>query len=182
MPAPGHPMLTGTPVLRTDRLVLRGPEAADWPVFRTFAMSDRTRYVGGAKTEGEAAQKFAAFFGHWVLRGFGRLIAVDQGSDQPLGHFGPMQWSDADEVELTWSLWAPAAEGKGYATEAARAIGKWVFETLGLVSARACVHRDNLASHAIARRIGGRLRPGERPDWFDDGAVYGFAAAEMVRA
>ena len=68
-----HPALLGTPVLRTERLALRAPVAGDWPTFRDFAMSDRTAYVGGIKTEDEAAQKFAAFIGHWILRGFGRL-------------------------------------------------------------------------------------------------------------
>ena len=169
-----HPALLGTPVLRTERLALRAPVAGDWPTFRDFAMSDRTAYVGGIKTEDEAAQKFAAFIGHWILRGFGRLIAVEGESDKPIGHFGPMQWRDGGEVELTWSLWSPLAQGKGFALEAARAVTDWAFGTLGLTSARAEVHRDNHASHAIARRIGGQLRADERPIWFDEGSVYGF--------
>jgi [ribosomal protein S5]-alanine N-acetyltransferase len=173
--------LTGTPVLRTPRLILRAPVAADWPVFRDFAMSDRTAFVGGAKPEAEAAQKFAAFFGHWVMRGFGRLIAERADAPGPIGHFGPMQWLHADEVELTWSLWTPAAEGRGYATEAARAMQDWAFGELGIRTARAEVHRDNHASHAIARRLGGQIRPDRAPAWFADGAVYGFAHQEGIR-
>ena len=175
MTARPHPHLTGLPVLETDRLILRGPQAGDWPVFRDYRISARTAFTGGPKPEHQAAEQFASFFGHWVLRGFGRLIAQDRATGLPVGHFGPMQWQDGAEVELTWSLWTAAAEGRGLATEGAKALRDWSFGALGLPAARAEVHRDNAASHAIARRLGGQIVPDQRPGWFEDGAVYRFA-------
>jgi [ribosomal protein S5]-alanine N-acetyltransferase len=169
-----RPALTGLPVLETERLVLRGPQRGDWPAFRDYRASPRTVFAGGIKKEHEAAEQFASFFGHWVMRGFGRLIAEDRVTRHSIGHFGPMQWEDGAEVELTWSLWHPGSEGKGLATEAAAAMRAWVFGPLGLTSARAEVHRDNAASHAIARRLGGRLEPGIQPTWMPDGAIYRF--------
>lgn len=169
-----RPALTGLPVLETERLILRAPEATDWPAFRDYRSSPRTAFTGGTKTGHEAAEQFASFFGHWVLRGFGRLIAEDRATRQPIGHFGPMQWEDRAEVELTWSLWTADAEGKGLATEAATAMRDWAFGPLGLTAARAEVHRDNAASHAIARRLGGRNVPDLAPKWMTDGAVYRF--------
>ena len=170
-----RPALTGLPVLETERLVLRAPQASDWPAFRAYRASPRTAFTGGAKKEHEAAEQFASFFGHWVLRGFGRLIAEDRASCQPIGHFGPMQWEDGADVELTWSLWTSEAEGRGLATEAATAMQDWTFGVLGLTSARAEVHRDNAASHSIARRLGGRIIPDLAPKWMPEGAVYRFA-------
>lgn len=172
-----RPQLTGLPVLETERLVLRAPRAEDWPAFRDYRASPRTVYAGGVKKEQQAAEQFASFFGHWVMRGFGRLIAEERATGQPIGHFGPMQWEDAGQVELTWSLWTAAAEGRGLATEAARAMQNWVFGPLGLTSAKAEVHRDNAASHAIARRLGGRLSPDQRPVWMEEGAIYLFNGA-----
>ena len=172
-----RPALLGLPVLETERLVLRGPVAADWPAFRDYRASGRTVFAGGPKKEQEAAEQFASFFGHWVMRGFGRLIAEDRASGQGIGHFGPMQWQDGAQVELTWSLWTAAAEGKGLALEAARAMRDWAFGPLGLTVARAEVHRDNAASHAIARRLGGRVDAGQRPVWMAEGAVYLFDGA-----
>jgi [ribosomal protein S5]-alanine N-acetyltransferase len=169
-----RPTLTGLPVLDTERLTLRGPQAADWPAFRDYRASPRTVYTGGTKTAPQAAEQFASFFGHWVMRGFGRLIAEDRTTRQPIGHFGPMLWEDDAEVELTWSLWSAGAEGKGLATEAATAMHAWVFGPLGLTTARAEVHRDNAASHAIAQRLGGKVAQDERPKWMTDGAVYRF--------
>ncbi|MBD1204618.1 MAG: GNAT family N-acetyltransferase [Rhodobacteraceae bacterium] len=166
------PQLTGLPVLETERLVLRGPQASDWAAFRAFRMSERTAFSGGPRTAQQAAEQFAALFGHWVLRGFGRLIAEDRATKQPLGHFGPLQWDEAGEVELTWSLWRAEAEGRGLATEAALAMRAWVFGALGLTTAIAQVHRDNAASHGIARRLGGQVIAGRVPGWTEAGTVY----------
>ena len=171
-----RPALTGLPVLETERLVLRGPQLADWPAFRDYRASPGTAFTGGVKKEHEAAEQFASFFGHWVMRGHGRLIAADRATGRAIGHFGPMQWDDGAEVEMTWSLWSAQDEGKGLATEAASAMHDWAFGPLGLTSARAEVHPDNAPSHAIARRLGGRLSPEERPKWMELGAVYRFSA------
>ncbi len=176
-----RPHLVGLPVLETERLILRAPHAADWPTFRDYRLSSRTAFTGGPKKPHQAAEQFASFFGHWVLRGFGRLIAEDRASGKPIGHFGPMQWQDEGEVELTWSLWVADAEGKGLATEAARSMADWAFDQLGLAKAIAEIHRDNTASHAIARRLGGHVIEGRRPVWFDDGLVYAFAAKGVVQ-
>jgi [ribosomal protein S5]-alanine N-acetyltransferase len=180
MTASAHPQLIGLPVLETARLVLRGPQAADWPVFRDYRSSARTAYTGGPKAPHQAAEQFASFFGHWVMRGFGRLIAEDRSTGQPVGHFGPMQWDDAGDVELTWSLWRADAEGRGLATEGARVMNAWAFATLGLRYAIAAVHADNAASHAIAQRLGGQVIAGRRPEWFDDGVVYRFTAGGVA--
>jgi [ribosomal protein S5]-alanine N-acetyltransferase len=169
-----RPALTGLPVLETERLILRAPRPDDWPAFRDYRASLRTAFTGGPKKAHEAAQQFASFFGHWVMRGFGRLIAEDRATGAPLGHFGPMQWHDDGEVELTWSLWTATAEGRGLATEAALAMRDWAFGPLGLTTAIAAVHCDNAASHAIARRLGGTMIEGRRPEWFDEGSVYLF--------
>ncbi len=175
MSQPLRPQLIGLPVLETDRLILRAPLASDWPAFRDYRASPRTAFTGGPKKTPAAAEQFASFFGHWVMRGFGRLIAAERATGAPIGHFGPMQWQDDGEVELTWSLWTALAEGRGLATEAARAMHRWVFGTLGLVTAVAAVHHDNAASHAIARRLGGQLIAGRRPEWFDEGSMYQFS-------
>lgn len=176
MMQPVTAQLTGLPVLETARLVLRGPQAGDWPVFRAFRMSARTAFTGGPRTAQQAAEQFAALFGHWMLRGFGRLIAEDRVSGQPLGHFGPLQWDEAGEVELTWSLWSAEAEGRGLATEAALAMKGWVFGALGLTTTIVQVHQDNAASHAIARRLGGQVIAGRVPGWTEAGTVYRLTA------
>ena len=169
-----HPHLVGLPVLETERLVLRAPEPADWPVFRDFSLSDRTAFVAGGKTEADAFQKFAGMIGQWPLRGFGRFVLTSRVGGEPLGHVGPLQLLDGVVPELTWSLWSAAATGKGYALEAAQAVNRWLFGTLEWAEARAEVHADNHASHALARNLGGRQLPDVPTTWFDGGSVYRF--------
>ena len=50
-----------------------------------------------------------------------------------------------------------SAWGRGYATEAAGAGLKFVFEDLGWTSVAHMIHPDNLASQAVAARLGSRL-------------------------
>ena len=37
-----RPTLTGLPVLETERMILRAPQASDWPAFRACHQSPRT--------------------------------------------------------------------------------------------------------------------------------------------
>jgi chorismate mutase len=68
--------LENTPVLTTERLTLRAPQASDFEVFAPFVMSDRARYIGGGadKDIGHAWRVLAILSGHWHLRGFGTFV------------------------------------------------------------------------------------------------------------
>lgn len=152
---------TGGPVLETDRLILRTPQADDLPAFVAFATSARTRFVGGPKTVAQAVEKFAGMIGQWVLRGYGRFTITRRDTGAAIGHVGPLMMAEAEMPELTWTLWDGAQEGQGVTTEAAQAVARWVFGPLGLTQASTIIHVQNIASHRIAARLGGVARP----DW-----------------
>jgi RimJ/RimL family protein N-acetyltransferase len=57
------------------------------------------------------------------------------------------------EVEVGWVL-APAARGRGVATEAARACLEWGFHDFDLPYVTAMIAPDNAASIAVAERLG----------------------------
>lgn len=71
------------------------------------------------------------------------------------------------EVGMFWSL-APPHRGKGYATEAARAVIEHGFGPLNLARIVATTERDNAASIAVMRRLGMRVEenPLPEPEWF----------------
>ncbi|MFN4102308.1 MAG: GNAT family N-acetyltransferase [Pararhodobacter sp.] len=164
--------LAATPVLETPRLILRAPQASDFPAFAAYAASERTRFVGGAKPHSAAFEKFASMIGHWPLRGFGRFVLVEKASGAPLGHAGPLQLDEAMLPELTWTLWSGAAEGQGFAREAMEAVLPWMRE-LGVPEARSEVHRDNARSHRLALALGGVPCP-ELSGWMPGAMVYRF--------
>jgi len=71
------------------------------------------------------------------------------------------------EVGLFWALF-PDRWGKGYATEAARAMVSYGFEELELARIVATTEHDNLRSIAVMRRLGMTIErnPGAEPHWF----------------
>ena len=140
------------PVLQTARLTLRQPLAADWPAYAAYRQTARS--TNHAMPVGEAWTHFAAFFGHWALRGFGRFIATLQG--RPIGHFGPFFPEGHPEPELTWTLWDATLEGQGFAHEGALAVRDHAFGTLGWTSAVSYIDPANTRSQALAARLGAR--------------------------
>ena len=71
------------------------------------------------------------------------------------------------EVGLFWALF-PEHWGKGYATEAARAMVSYGFDELELARIVATTENDNLRSIAVMRRLGMTIErnPSTEPHWF----------------
>ncbi|MFT7059659.1 MAG: RimJ/RimL family protein N-acetyltransferase [Pseudorhodobacter sp.] len=146
--------LIGPPVLETERLILRAPQASDWPFWRDFMASDRSQYAGGPLDEPKAWRAFGHMIGLWVLRGFGNFVFCEKGSDTALGMTGPHHQIDWPERELGWTLWSTAAEGKGFAFEAACAARAYAFDVLGWETAVSYIAPENARSIALAKRLG----------------------------
>ena len=152
--------LSGTPTLRTERLVLRAPEAGDWPAFRDFLHSDRARFIRtGEMTPALAWRSFGHFVGHWVMRGFGSFVYHRAGDPAPLGATGPWFPEGWPEREIGWTVWSLEAEGHGFAAEAARAAIAHAFRDLGWDTAVSYVDPENHRSVALAERLGARRDP-----------------------
>ncbi|MFN0115615.1 MAG: GNAT family N-acetyltransferase [Paracoccaceae bacterium] len=159
--------LSGTPVLTTARMVLRAPRAGDFPPWADFAGSERARHIGGPMTRALAWRAMCHLTGHWVHRGFGMFIFSETSApDRPLGMAGPWFPEGWPEHEIGWSVWDPAAEGRGYAFEAACAARDWAGRVLGWVGAVSYIDRGNARSQALARRMGAeRDAGGAVPDF-----------------
>ena len=163
--------LTGIPVLETERLILRGPKAADTEGYVRFMMSKRAQYVGGHVSEREAWRAFAKEVGHWLIRGFGMWAVTEKGDDTCLGYVGCWEPQGWPEKELGWTLWEEA-EGKGIGFEAATAARTFAYGTLRWTTAVSYIDRPNHRSIALAERIGcSRDRGAATPDG-EDCLVY----------
>jgi RimJ/RimL family protein N-acetyltransferase len=142
------------PSLETDRLILRAPSMADCRPFMAFLGSDRSRFVGGPVAERVALRAFGHAVGLWVLRGYSMHIMTLKGSDQPIGWVGPWYPLVWTEPELSWSLWDAAHEGKGYITEAMRALLPTVWDLIGTDTAVSVIDTGNVASRRVAEALG----------------------------
>ncbi|WP_147110599.1 GNAT family N-acetyltransferase [Tateyamaria sp. syn59] len=166
--------MTAATTLTTDRLTLRQPQASDLPPYTDYCASPRTQFVGGPFDAAQAFDKFAAFAGHWALRGFGRYIMQQDGA--PIGHVGPMQRDHRQPPEFTWTLWDSRYEGQGLATEAAAHVRDHLLGDLRWPEMIVHILPDNSGSIGIAERIGATRTDDTPPAWYEGAVVYRLTA------
>lgn len=143
------------PTLTTERLVLRAPEAADFPVYRDFfGDAEASHFYGGPMEADRAWRVLATDLGHWALRGYGRWSIVEQASGAMVGGCG-LWWPEAyPRSELTWWI-IPSARRNGYALEASRAAVRFGYDTLGWELVETHMNDENVAARLLAEKLGG---------------------------
>ncbi|MGJ8615262.1 MAG: GNAT family N-acetyltransferase [Sulfitobacter sp.] len=146
--------MTPAPIIETDRLILRGPEAADFEQIATF-YADPVRSVGfgGVLPRDQAWRWFASMIGHWHLRGYGFWTITDKADHSALGICGIWNPEGWPEAELGWIAF-PQAEGKGIAFEAASAVRDHAYNVMGFTTMTSNIVPGNKRSIALAERLG----------------------------
>jgi RimJ/RimL family protein N-acetyltransferase len=95
----------------------------------------------------------AIMAGHWVLHGVGMFVVEENKTGKFVGRVGPWCPPGWPGFEVGWGI-ASEFRGMGYAVEAARASIDWSFATFELDRIIHCIDRENVASQAVARRLG----------------------------
>ena len=149
------------PGLETERLILRQWRASDVAP-NTAMLSDPIsgRFItadGKPITDPMNGWRNSAIMaGHWVLHGIGMFVVEEKSSGTFAGRVGPFFPPSWPGFEVGWGI-AKEFRGKGYAVEAARASIDWSFATFELDRIIHCIDRENLASQAVARRLGAAI-------------------------
>ncbi len=163
--------------IATERLVLRDYVIDDWPDVLAYQRDPRyfRFYPWTGRAEAgvrDLVQKFVDMQVERPRRRFQMAIALRE-SEKLIGSCGIRRKLGNDwEAELGYEL-APEYWGRGYATEAARAMIDFGFKELGLHRVYAWCIADNAASAKILERLGlrleGRLREIEyfKGRWWD---------------
>jgi [ribosomal protein S5]-alanine N-acetyltransferase len=146
-----------TPTLHTERLTLRPFTPADADALYALHSSAHVlRYWDSPPwTEPERAQRFIAGCRQMAEEGTGARLAIDRATDGAfVGWCGLTRWNpDFRSASLGYCL-AEAAWGHGYATEAARALLQWAFDTVDLNRVQAEADTRNLASARVLEKLG----------------------------
>jgi RimJ/RimL family protein N-acetyltransferase len=146
------------PGMETERLILRQWRAADI-VANTTMLGDplSARFITADRKpvrEPMVGWRNAAIMaGHWVLYGFGMFVVEEKTSGRFVGRVGPFHPPVWPGFEVGWGI-TSEFRGKGYAVEAARAAIDWSFATFELDEIVHCIDSENVASQAVARRLG----------------------------
>ena len=141
--------------LTTERLVLRPVTQRDHAALLAHWTTPDVRqflFDGGIMSEGEIAEAIedsardfaAAGYGLWLIHEKGRADLIGTAGLRPLEDLG---------LEIFYSL-APGSWGRGYATEAARAVVEHALGPLGLPEVLAEVDEGNTASIRVIERLG----------------------------
>jgi len=142
-------------VLTTERLVLRPVTAHDHAMLMThWILPDVRRFLfdGGALSAAEVTETIEDSVRDFTSGGYGIWLIQEDHGTELIGTTGLRPLDDLG-LEIFYSL-APGSWGKGYATEAARAVVEHALGPLGRPEVLAEVDEGNVASIAVLRRLG----------------------------
>jgi RimJ/RimL family protein N-acetyltransferase len=143
-----------TITLETDRLILRPTTSDDWVAVRDFLMCEDTmRHLGGHQQESDAWRTLAQWIGLWSLTNAAMFGVIEKASGEWIGRIGPWYPLHWPTREVGWGL-RKAYWGQGYAVEAASTSIDYAFDKLGWDSVTHLISDDNVASQALAERLG----------------------------
>lgn len=151
------------PVIETERLILRAHRPEDFESSAAmWADAGVTRYIGGRPfSKEEVWTRLLRYAGHWAWLGFGYWVMEEKATGGFAGELGFADYKrdiqpPLDGIpEAGWVL-APAAHGKGFATEAVRAVLRWGDRRFGSARTVCLIHPENLASVRVAEKCGYR--------------------------
>jgi len=150
------------PTLQTTRLILRAFALADFEAFAAYwADAEMTRWTrtGAPIARADAWPRFLQHPGHWAVMGYGFWAVEEKSTGTMIGEAGFIDLKrdyhpQVNNVpEIGWAI-APAAQGKGYATEAAQEALRWGARHFGPVRVLAAVNVDNFTSIRVAEKCG----------------------------
>jgi RimJ/RimL family protein N-acetyltransferase len=157
------------PTLRSERLVLTPLQVADATgMFEVYADERMYTFTHGAPPTAaglrERYEQLTVGWNHdrseqwcnWIVRG--------DGDPEPVGVIQATVADELDRAAVAWEI-GVGHQGQGFASEAASAVVDWLLAS-GVARITASIHPDNVASTAVASRVG--LTPtGE----IDDGEI-----------
>ena len=156
-------MPSKVPVIETPRLRLREHRIEDLDAYNAlWADPIVVQYtVGVPQTPEECWSRYLRAHGHWAVAGYGYWMVEEKDTGRFVGEVGFADLHRAISPSLDgmpeagWII-SPAFHGKGYGTEAVRAIHEWGNEHFGRVRTCCIISPENEPSLRVAQKMGYR--------------------------
>jgi ribosomal-protein-alanine N-acetyltransferase len=142
--------------INTSRLCLRQFRDEDLDVYATIVADPEIGKwfpKGDGYSREEAEKSFNSIRNHWIKHGFGIWAILYKRNQILIGRCGLNLIDETSEVEIDFFL-AKKFWGKGYATEAAKAVLEYGFRILNLDRIIALAKIENVASRKVIEKIG----------------------------
>lgn len=150
--------------LTTERLILRVHTAADLDACAALWGDPAVvKFVGNkVSTREQSWGRLQRYVGHWHLFGYGFFAVVDRATGQYVGEVGMSNFErdimpPVGAFETGWVL-APAAQGRGLASEALRAVLGWTDMAFPNQTTTCIIDVNHVASLRVAEKAGYRER------------------------
>lgn len=159
-----------TETITTERLILAPHKTADFDESAALWGNPETvKYIGGhTRPRSEVWTKLMYHKGHWETFGYGCYTLRHKETGQYLGEIGLNHFMRDSEPSYSSEMpeggWVldPTAQGKGYASEALKAILDKADSGTRITNDICClIDDDNLASRALAKKFGFVQQPGK---------------------
>ena len=158
--------------LDTPRLLLRPPRLDDLDAWAEMMQDAETaKFIGGAVPRAVSWRALMTMIGAWHASGVSMFSVIEKSTGRWIGRLGPWQPEGWPGTEVGWAI-VRDCWGRGYATEGATAATDWAFDTLGWTNVIHSIAPDNIASQAVARRLGSsNLGRGALPPPFESSVI-----------
>jgi RimJ/RimL family protein N-acetyltransferase len=158
--------------LETPRLLLRVPRLEDLDAWAgMMADQEVARFIGGVMPRALTWRVLMAMIGAWHATGVSMFSVIEKSSGRWVGRLGPWMPEGWPGPEVGWTIVRECWD-RGYATEGSAAAIDWALEHLGWDRVIHSISPENLASQAVARRLGSRnLGPGALPAPFENAQI-----------
>jgi RimJ/RimL family protein N-acetyltransferase len=145
------------PGIETERLRLRAWRDEDGAALASIRADPEVgRWLGWPDPAG-AAESITRWVKHWAQHGFGLWAVEQKRSGRFIGRVGLMHHEDwtasAHDAEIGWTL-ASDEWGRGYATEAARAVLEWARARGAPRRIISITRPDNVRSQRVMQKLG----------------------------
>lgn len=146
----------GQMIIETSRLILREMTTEDLPALRAILQDDEVMYAyGGAFREEEVLAWLKKMQTSYRENGYGLWAVVLKETGRMIGQCGLTNQTPLEETVLEVGyLFAKEFWHRGFAAEAATAVKDYSFSSLHADELFAIIRCTNLASRAVAKRLG----------------------------